>query len=999
MFRDVLSLQGLKCALSGLSLLAFAALAFLFGCFELLDTDIWWHLRAGEWILHNGRVPDLDPFSFGSADQRWIDLHWLFQIIMAVCYRAAGVAGLLLLTSAVASTTFVTAAGARPAGAPWPVVLLAMLPGLLLASNRFDPRPEMFTLLFLAAFLTVLAHVERRPRVAWLLPVIQFFWVNMHGLFIFGPIVLAVWWLSWLGLRGWRRWRGETAAQPAGTRQLAAASLAVLVCCLANPYGLEGVLLPWQLYPKVTQEGNPYKDYIEEFMSSRRYAAYALSQGAAGRWILGVFHFLLLLVPLSFLMPSAWEASQPRAKNTPLPREGRSVLVWLGALALLVVLLLVRVFGLTRANRSGVLADATLVVPYALLTVGAVAAVLLRHRRSAVLLCLSGGIGLAAWSGWLAGYLSVETPSPSLLAIAALAGCLAMALVLSHGGRLFHMLLAVALAYLALKAVNSFARFGLVAGMVLAANLGAWAGRLAPLARPAWSWSARLALPVLLIGGVATVAGELYTHWTGETRRLALRERPLYFAHEAAQFAGQPGLPRRALVYEIGQSGVYVFHNAPENKVFMDARLETPTLETFRRYVEIERHLHEPNSRWTEDLHALGDPLLLLAHDGNAQAEAALLSQSGWRCVYLDALAAVFVRRGDADLEIRFPDIDPVARHFGAGRLPSRPESLGAAWREAKALYNLGQLMREESSAWQGRIPWLLAALDRCEYALAEQPADAGPWTVLGNCHWTLIPNLRQAPPSLGQPWLPSSGLAWAHSTYCFRQALERAPQDERILQALFRSFGIRRMVDAQRKIGARLLATGKLPVKQADTVRKSLEQLPSTPAFSIRQGLDVSAPILLLLQQGWPIEATRLADQRTPETGWAWPVADPLAAAWMHLGYPDKARAVWQNALHPPSEAVRQERLGSTYWVERDFEEATSLYRQSWSADPSRFEPGWALAWLHTQRGEAEPALRACRATLTLKLPEPLAEELRHLEKLLLRAADGRQATSAETR
>src|SRR5438105_533820 len=27
------------------------------------DPDLWWHLRVGEWVIENGRVPANDPFS------------------------------------------------------------------------------------------------------------------------------------------------------------------------------------------------------------------------------------------------------------------------------------------------------------------------------------------------------------------------------------------------------------------------------------------------------------------------------------------------------------------------------------------------------------------------------------------------------------------------------------------------------------------------------------------------------------------------------------------------------------------------------------------------------------------------------------------------------------------------------------------------------------------------------------------------------------------------
>ena len=93
---------------------------------------------------------------------------------------------------------------------------------------------------------------------------------------------------------------------------------------------------------------------------------------------------------------------------------------------------------------------------------------------------------------------------------------------------------------------------------------------------------------------------------------------------------------RRALVFDLGQTGVYVYHNGPDRKVFMDARLEVPSRSTFQTYVRIEEWLNHNDPRWDAAIARLGDPLVLISHDGWAEAEAALLSHPRWRCIYFD---------------------------------------------------------------------------------------------------------------------------------------------------------------------------------------------------------------------------------------------------------------------------------------------------------------------------------------------------------------------------
>src|SRR6516225_1059150 len=126
---------------------------------------------------------------------------------------------------------------------------------------------------------------------------------------------------------------------------------------------------------------------------------------------------------------------------------------------------------------------------------------------------------------------------------------------------------------------------------------------------------------------VAALSSDRFYIHTGQPRHLAFREEPLAFAHDAAIFAGQPGLPNRALVYGLDQTGVYDFHNAPRCKPFRDGRLEMPDLDTFKTYVNIEQWLKEGDRSWEKAVADLRNPLLFLSHEGfYGKAEAVLLT-------------------------------------------------------------------------------------------------------------------------------------------------------------------------------------------------------------------------------------------------------------------------------------------------------------------------------------------------------------------------------------
>jgi tetratricopeptide (TPR) repeat protein len=990
---------------AGVLILMLGGVAFLLACHDLQNEDVWWHLRGGEWILHSGRAPQFDPFTFSSADRPWIDLHWLFQMVLVLVYRAGGIPGMILLAAAMAAAAVLAAFSARPRGAPLAALVVVWLPALLLAADRFYVRPEMATLLFLGSYLAVLVRLDDQPRLAWLLPLIQVLWVNMHGLFVFGPIVLGL----WLAERASLRLRQPFPDRPAGWwRHVGGASAAVALACLVNPYGLDGALHPLVLYGRVTDSSQPYKVYIQEFRTPREFARSVSLDVAGNKGCFCCFHFLLLLLPLSFLLPAVWQASdpsrqRPRAEQPPLAdaggSAGRSPLPWLALLGMAVLLLAANTLTLSVRGRPGSLVLLGQSAPWLLGTAGVAGSLFLwRCSRSAAVLALAGGIALAAWTVWLKSYLRDSGAAPAdspyrpwslALTIALIGGIIAAGLILRHGGSLFHLGLAAVFVHLALSATNSLSRLGLVAGFLLSWNLAPWIGLLCRVQNAEGGRKERFSFYLLHSALCFTLLAwmiALLTHRAGNwfaAYPIGLREQPLTFAHDAARFAGQPDMPKHALVYDLVQACVYVFHSSAEHKVYMDARLEVPTPQTFQTYVAIEKWLQTRDPRALEAIHALGDPVVLLSHEGDANGEAMLLQQPGWRLVYFDALASVFVPPTGPEREVGIPTLDLAARHFRQPDAPSQPAEPGAAAKEGWALFSLSESLRDPPSAkWSLRIPILLAALDRAERAVREEPDQSEDWSLLGACHASLLPELRGTPASSIDSWDPNTGLPWAQATYCFRRACELRPDDPRCLQALYRSFALRRMTDAQRAAGERLRDMGQLSAAQTVEV----EHLARLRGPARPRSASLSTLLTGLLEGYRPREAARVAEEAIAEgkADWDWAVADRLAGACMHLGRPDLARQVWRRAKTPPSEAVYQSRLADTFWVERDFDAAIRHYDAARRCDPHLIEPCLSLAWLHAERGNADAALHACRDCLALASGARLREELPSLQKLL---------------
>ena len=994
----------------GLLLALLVVVAVLLGCYEMGDSDIWWHLRGGQWTLEHGRPPDLDPFTFGSADKRWIDIHWLYEVVLALTYRAGGVGALVALAAAVGGLAFLVVLCARRQQWPAAVAVLCWLPALVLFAFRLDPRPEIFSLLYLGCFLAILWRAEERPTWAWLLVPVQLLWVNMQGLFVLGPVLLAM----FLAARGarllWRRTRPLPPVSPLPRggvshaderrwwKHVGGAAVAVLAACLVNPYFLDGARFPLDLYPKVTEAGNLYKKYVQELQSAHTYVSEATPRIAGRNWFFLSCYFLMLLLPVSFLYPALWHAWRASVA-TPRPAA------WYCGLAALVALLALNT--LTLSGRGpGWLVTLGDNVPLLLVGSGVVGAVLLGRRAPATrVLAGVGGAGLALLILWLQGQLLGQqrgllrfASADALLLVLVVAGVWAAGAVLARGGNLFRALAAGAFAYLALQALQNWTRFALVAGAVLSWNFGEWVAAMARAGGTmrAWAgWGLRAGLAGILGVWVVLLAGDRYYALTGEVRHFALREQPLEFAHDAVKFAGRPGLPERAVVYGLGQTGLYVFHNAPRCKPFMDGRLEMPDRRTFETYVALEDWLRQNDPRWQEVVADMEWPLLLLEHTNNYGAEAALLTHPGWRCLYFDALAAVFVPRGKAD-ESAFPTVDFAARHFGAPAAASVPDVRGAARRELKALFNLSASVPRTGPGraidpWRWRIPLLLSALDRGALALEEKQAEGEVWTLLGNAYWNLLPDLRERPPTPTTPWNLERGLFCAQATYCLRRASECDPGRASTWSALARSYGVRGMTDAQLVALERWLETEpKVTAEQRGQVAELRERIERVRPPYASPG-QTPALALQLMKGNRPLLAARLIEDaaRRGAGGWDWAFADRAAGLFMHLGRPADARRVWEQARNCPSQATLHCRLAAAFWVERDFDTAARHFEQARKADPDLGDVSWGLPMLHAQLGDAAAALPACREGLRRRLNPDQESDLRGLLRLL---SPGRQ-------
>jgi hypothetical protein len=157
------------------------------------DGDPGWHIRTGQWILQNHRVPQTDIFSFTHFGQPWFAWEWLWDVTFGFIHQTLGMGVVLIISMTIIAITMslVFRHASKLSGNPVLAIGLTLL-ACASASIHFLARPHLFTLLLTAIFMILLESRKSRGQfIYWIFPVLELFWVNLHGGFIAGIVLTA----------------------------------------------------------------------------------------------------------------------------------------------------------------------------------------------------------------------------------------------------------------------------------------------------------------------------------------------------------------------------------------------------------------------------------------------------------------------------------------------------------------------------------------------------------------------------------------------------------------------------------------------------------------------------------------------------------------------------------------------------------------------------------------------------------------------------------------
>ncbi len=165
---------------------------------DTVDYDMWWHMALGKYyVTHHTLVMDHSVFSWTPTDPTWIYNTCLGSIAIYLFYTLAGGFGLWLFQWLVFLGVFVSfylflrllnqrldITGAT---------IIALIGVACSITCRYY-KPELFSVLLFAwlAFVYFYVKVTRNGKYFYFFPLIFLLWVNFHGAFVIGLVVLGI---------------------------------------------------------------------------------------------------------------------------------------------------------------------------------------------------------------------------------------------------------------------------------------------------------------------------------------------------------------------------------------------------------------------------------------------------------------------------------------------------------------------------------------------------------------------------------------------------------------------------------------------------------------------------------------------------------------------------------------------------------------------------------------------------------------------------------------
>ncbi|MBS4027127.1 MAG: hypothetical protein KGZ58_00700 [Ignavibacteriales bacterium] len=198
-FHEEKTFRSLHFFSNALVYLSFGILIVIMGISKISgDSDFFWHLATGRWIVEHRAIPNNDIFGLISEKQLWIPFEWAWDVLTYLLFLATKsyIAVQLLPILFWLCIFSLLAMVMRKMNISTSIIIIVLLLTLVTTLNRYTPRPHSVTLLsfsiILCLYLTTRISSTKARRLLIVFPLLFLVWANMHMGVIAGILLLIV---------------------------------------------------------------------------------------------------------------------------------------------------------------------------------------------------------------------------------------------------------------------------------------------------------------------------------------------------------------------------------------------------------------------------------------------------------------------------------------------------------------------------------------------------------------------------------------------------------------------------------------------------------------------------------------------------------------------------------------------------------------------------------------------------------------------------------------
>jgi hypothetical protein len=195
------------------------------------DYDTAWHIAAGDLIRQLGHLPKTNYWAFSAVDTIWYNISWLWDVIISLIAQYLGLNSLYYFNALFYALILAAVSyGLVIRNCQLSAIAITVLILTIVLWNQICLRPYSYSFLMIVLFQAFLYQYNINKKLIYLLilPVMMVSWVNIHGGFIGGFILIGAYGLSALANQSWKE-----------VIFLAITGILCLVSALINPYGID----------------------------------------------------------------------------------------------------------------------------------------------------------------------------------------------------------------------------------------------------------------------------------------------------------------------------------------------------------------------------------------------------------------------------------------------------------------------------------------------------------------------------------------------------------------------------------------------------------------------------------------------------------------------------------------------------------------------------------------------------------------------------------------